>query len=670
MKIPNRNNLLISVLLAIFVAVIVSFFWATGEKLVSLTLQFIQSEEYTFTWWKVVILICIGGVFGFLVEKFEVKKFLLCAAFFLVGWFIASYLALKFFDFNLMSLAVLFVVLLTFLVVHIKKLWTVDTKLTNKLIKLASNGNILGDNLGDVRVESGFKLLETVLPLSEIIVFQYNESGDLNPVGRSQNSNKAESHSSRQKSWQEIIQICEESLSLDKTVLQEDNSNRGKAKIALPLISEDITVGVLFVDIKQGFEKDDQYLLEAFSEQLARDFQRSNLKVKNLPYSSWINFLSTTSLKNRLNLITLVNNKIKEQFFSVAAISYLKEAHAIAYLDGTIGYVNKQMRHLTKVDVASKSEMSLFSLLDRFKTEIFNEPSIAIRRVLQTGKPYQCELVFPESDRILDLRISLVKASSEEQSFHQTGITKKPACFLITVSDITHLKENVKLRSDMVNLMSHELRTPITSIQGFAEMLMMEEGIPEDSREYLSVIANESQRASKILSNFLSVAHLEQDDKQEFFKSPVRVNKVVTEVVSNMQNVAKNKRIRLVEKQGEYIPPVSADKGLITKAISLLVDNAIKYSPERTSVMISTFLESDFLRVEVEDRGYGIPATEQEKIWQKFYRVSRDGQDKEEESTGLGLSLVKKIIEQHKGQVELKSKVGYGSKFSIRIPRL
>lgn len=222
----------------------------------------------------------------------------------------------------------------------------------------------------------------------------------------------------------------------------------------------------------------------------------------------------------------------------------------------------------------------------------------------------------------------------------------------------------------MANLMSHELRTPITSINGFAEMLLLDGSIPEDSREYLSIISSESKRASALLSNFLSVANLEQSDKKEIEKLPVKVDKVVREVVEEMHDTAKKKRIRIVEKQSDYIPPVAADRGLISRAIGHLLDNAIRYSPERTSVVISTVLEADFLRVDVEDRGYGIPKGEQEKIWQKFYRVSRDGVDKQEETTGLGLSLVKEIVEQHHGKISVASAVGRGSRFTLRIPRL
>ena len=109
---------------------------------------------------------------------------------------------------------------------------------------------------------------------------------------------------------------------------------------------------------------------------------------------------------------------------------------------------------------------------------------------------------------------------------------------------------------------------------------------------------------------------------------------------------------------------------MITRAVTHLVDNAIKYSPERTTVTVSTALEADAVRILVEDRGYGIPHDSLEKIWSKFYRVPREGQDKNETSTGLGLSFVKEVVEQHGGAVFVESEANQGSKFSFTLPRL
>ena len=152
--------------------------------------------------------------------------------------------------------------------------------------------------------------------------------------------------------------------------------------------------------------------------------------------------------------------------------------------------------------------------------------------------------------------------------------------------------------------------------------------------------------------------------------APLMLDDVVRETVNNFQSAAKRKRIRLVEKDGAKLPPVAADRSLITQAVSNLVDNAVKYSPERTTVTLSTELEADAVRLTVEDRGYGIPPEDVERVWEKFYRVARDGRVKEEESTGLGLSFVREVVEQHGGAVELETEVGRGSRFSFTLPRL
>jgi len=311
-------------------------------------------------------------------------------------------------------------------------------------------------------------------------------------------------------------------------------------------------------------------------------------------------------------------------------------------------------------------------LLERFRTGVFDEPSIAVRRVLQTGQAYERELTFLDHGQTLALRIAPVtEAAGGEPSGRGDGNGHAPPlCLAVTVRDVTRMKELDKLKSDMLSLMSHELRTPITSINGFAELLMADERIPADAREFLSIINGESQRVSRMLTTFLSVAKLEQKDRQEVLMAPLTLDDVVRETIGNFQAAAKRKRIRLAERDGQKLPPVAADRSLVTQAVANLVDNAIKYSPERTTVTISTALESDAVRLTVEDRGYGIPPEDQDRVWEKFYRVSRDGRIKEEESTGLGLSFVREVVERHGGQVFLESAVGQGSKVGFTLPRL
>ncbi|MEZ5428279.1 MAG: GAF domain-containing sensor histidine kinase [Pyrinomonadaceae bacterium] len=669
----KNKSVLLSLSLSVAVAFSISMIWIFGGSVLGSLKDLILPPAVDFVWWKILIVIAVGAGVGFWAEKVGLKKIFAPMVCFLALWFLASLLAAKFLGQSMMFIPMTLTVVITVVVVHLKKIWMIDSELTEKLVGLASTGHLLEGKSADLRIESGLKLLETVLPLSEAIVFRYTLDGRLNPVGRARNGGGAsgpDSGSARHSSWRDKVEFCEEALRTRRTVIGHDDAECGAARIALPLIYEDVVIGVLFVKVEQNFEQEDVYLLEAFSGQLAQNFQRKELRGKTLPHQNWWSSFSTFSAENRLDIINLIHGIIKEQSFSAIASSYLKEAHAIAYLDGTLAYLNRQMRHLADLNAKEFYEIDLFGLLEKFKTDVFNEPRLAIRRVLQTGGSYKGELHFPETNKTLKMQISLVKVPDDNQSIHESDIPMKPACFLITFRDISAVKENEKLRSDMASLMSHELRTPITSIQGFAELLLADENLGEESREFLTIIANESQRLSKMLSTFLSVSNLEQSDKKEVSKTTVKLDNIVREVVTDYQETARRKRIRLVEQFNPHLPPIAADKGLISRALSSLIDNAIRYSPERTSVIISTILESDFLRVVVEDRGYGIHSSEHEKIWEKFYRVARDGQDKEEESTGLGLSLVKEIVEQHGGQVEVESEVGHGSRFSFKLPRL
>lgn len=652
------------------VAVVIAAMCAFGEQLVLLLRDAVMPSGDHFEWWKVFIVVPIGLASGLLTEKFGFRRVAPYVIYLVLFWMCASVAVNKVFETSLMFIPLSLTVSLSALAVHVKKLWMIDSEFTEKLVALASTGHLLEGKSAAMRIESGLKLLETVLPFSEVIVFQYTSDGKFDPIGRANGGKISDSAVERQSAWRENVGMCEKALELRQTVVELNDSEKGAARVALPLIYEDVVVGALFIKIRQKFERADLSLLEAFSGQLARNFQRKQMREKSLPHKNWWSSFSTASTENRLAIISLVQAIIKEQSFSAFASSYLKEAHAIAYLDGTLAYLNRQMRNFAKLDTQDFYETDLFSLLERFKTDVFSEPSLAIRRVLQTGDTYKNELYFPETGKTLKIQISLVKAPSDERSIHDTHVPMKPACFLITFRDISAVKENERLRSDMTSLMSHELRTPITSIQGFAEILLADDAMSEDSREFLEIIVNESARLSKMLTTFLSVSNLEQSDKQDVTKTPVKLDTVVHEVVGSLQETAKRKRIRLVEQANNHLPPIAADRGLIGKAVTNLIDNAIRYSPERTSVIISTILESDFLSVVVEDRGYGIDPSEHEKIWQKFYRVARDGQDKEEESTGLGLALVKEIVEQHNGKVEVESDIGIGSKFKFKLPRL
>ena len=168
------------------------------------------------------------------------------------------------------------------------------------------------------------------------------------------------------------IGLCEESLRERQTKVQTDSDNKGAARIAIPLIDEDLAVGVLFVKIHQNFQPDDQYIFGSFQRTIGAEFSTQGTARKKFAAYFVVEFLfSTQSAENRLDIISLINGIIKEQSFSAIASSNLKEAHAIAYLDGTLAYMNRKMRQFADLNSQKFNETDLFSLLNRFKNRRF-----------------------------------------------------------------------------------------------------------------------------------------------------------------------------------------------------------------------------------------------------------------------------------------------------------
>lgn len=554
-------------------------------------------------------------------------------------------------------------------VVQTKRLWSIDRQLTRNIWRSASQVNQLEGTAANARLHSGLKLLETVLPLDEAVIFQPDEDGVLAPSARLQRSTPGASpEAGRNSTWRENVRLCERAVTTNAIVTAAADpgakTNNNAAIVALPLQHEDRTLGALLLRLREGFDESDRPLLAAVGAQLARNFQRNEARKAGVKHK-FLTFVSARAAAHRLASFAVVSGLLTEQRFGPEIFAAASDGHAIAYLDGTLAYVNAPLLKSARLSEAEARSLDLFGLLDRFRGGVFDEPSIAVRRVLQTGDAYERELMFAERNQTLELRIALASERVEGE-----GQAAQPLCIAVTVRDVTQMKEYEKLKSDMISLMSHELRTPITSINGFAELLVMDESLPEEAREFLFIIRSESQRLSRMINTFLTVTQLEAADKQEVLKIPLKLDDVVRDTLNNLQPVAKKKRIRLIEQPTTKLPPVAADKSLITQAVTNLVGNAIKYSPERTTITVTTALEADAVRISVEDRGFGIPPEALDRVWEKFYRVAREGQEKDEESTGLGLSFVREVVEQHGGAVALESEVGRGSKFSFTLPRL
>jgi signal transduction histidine kinase len=570
--------------------------------------------------------------------------------------------------------------LMSAVAMQIGRLCERDRELSEKLIAAAGKFESVAED-AEHRLLSGLKLLDTVISPNEAIVFRRDGDGRLVSSARLRATQTGPADTSRNSAWRVGVSLCERAIATGGIIMESSESEDSAANIALPLRHEDRTVGALLIRATREFNDDDKALLMAVASQMARNLQREEAH-NAIGKRSSFGFFSTGQSEQRLQSLYVLNGAMLEQSVGVNALAELDDGIALAYLDGTIAFANSALAKIAELTRQQICNQGFFDLLETFRTDIFDEPTIAVRRVLQTGEAYERELHFPEQNTTYGLRISLVqdssRAASSNEPFNspvgdagsQAIAATQPLCLALVVKNLTLLKEYDQLKSDMISLMSHELRTPLTSINGFAELLTADNTLPEQAKEFVTIIANESQRLSRMVNTFLAVTKLQRKDRQEFLKIPLRLDEVVKETIASFQSVAKKRRIRLVEQPTQSLPPVAADKSMITQAVRNLVSNAIKYSPERTTVTVSTALEAEAVRLCVEDRGYGIPAEARDRVWEKFYRVVREGQEKDEESTGLGLSFVREVVEQHGGTVALDSEVGRGSRFSFTLPRL
>jgi signal transduction histidine kinase len=579
----------------------------------------------------------------------------------LVAVVLLSIIASQFLGIDFLTTPLLVSGVLTVFLIQASQLWSVDQRLTRLLLITARETRANGAGAATDRLLSGLRLLGTVLPLSEAVVFEV-DADVFRTVARLKGVDHSQTEASRNSLWREAVRLCERAIALGQVTVQQVDG-QGASRVAVPLRHAQETVGALLIRLNAEFCDDDKALLEAVASQFARNLKRERF-AKDLGKNSSFSYVSQTIGREKLDALYVLQAMLTEQRCEANAFSGLSQGIGIAHLDGTFALTNSQLLSFAQLTEEEAKQLDLFSLLHLLRTDVFDEPALAVRRVLQTGTDYECELNFPDRNQILGLRISLLREK-------QKGTNQdEPIGLGIYVHDVSGVKEYDKLKSDMISLMSHELRTPITSINGFAELLSVDETLPEQAKEFVTIIANEAQRLSRMINTFLAVSQLQRKDKQEVLKIPLRLDEVVRDIIATLQPVAKKKRIRLVEQPANRLPPVAADRSLITQAVKNLVDNAIKYSPERTTVTLSTALEAETVRLSVEDRGFGIPSESKDRVWDKFYRVVRAGQKKDEESTGLGLSFVREVVEQHGGRVELDSEEGRGSKFSFTLPRL
>ena len=242
------------------------------------------------------------------------------------------------------------------------------------------------------------------------------------------------------------------------------------------------------------------------------------------------------------------------------------------------------------------------------------------------------------------------------------------ACGIVmTHRNISREMALARLKSDFVSNVSHELRTPLSLIRLYAETLEMGRlKTTEKYQEYYSIIRKESERLTALINNILDFSRIEAGRKEYDFRQ-TDMRELVHNTLESYRYQIEQSGFAFEEKIADDVPPLSVDREAMARSLLNLVNNALKYSQDQKYIGVNLFRDNGSVKLEVVDHGIGIPVTEQQKIFDKFYRVG-DPLVHNTKGSGLGLSLVRHIVQAHGGEVVVDSVPGRGSKFTINLP--
>ncbi len=351
-------------------------------------------------------------------------------------------------------------------------------------------------------------------------------------------------------------------------------------------------------------------------------------------------------LADRIDTITRDKNETQ------AILSSMIEGVIAIDYDGCIVSINNAAAELLKIDKTVAHGKSV--------EEIVRNPEFIefVKNTLTEKQPAEAD-------------ISLTNNGGHFLRLHGTVLTdakEQKMGAVIVLHDITRIRQLEEVRRDFVANVSHELKTPITSIKGFVETLL--EGVVKDPvqiRRFLNIIAKHSERLDAIIDDLLALSRLEEDDEKRKLSFEEHHLKPVLASAIELSKVKAEQKNITVELVCSEETTAKINSALIEQAVINLVDNAVKYSQENSTVTVNAQKKLNEIVITVTDHGCGIEKKHLSRIFERFYVVDK-ARSRKLGGTGLGLAIVKHISGVHGGYVTVESQVGHGSTFTIHLP--
>lgn len=450
-----------------------------------------------------------------------------------------------------------------------------------------------------------------------------------------------------------------------------------------PLIARGNALGAVYVDnrlFNGVFNEDDLGLLVTFANQAATAIENARL------------FTQTDQQLARrveeLSLFQRIDQQLNQSLDLDRVLSLsLNWAIALTNADGgSIGLLEQvseesEERLLRLMVYRGVQEPNAAHIVQNdhpvLKQVLSGNKSVVIRNVSKEesidGTPATVQLAVPiQQNGIIAGLITLESQHMEDMSREDTAFVERLADRAAVAINNSRLYQQIQFannaKSEFVSLVTHELRLPMTSIKGYTDLINsgMAGPVNDQQRQFLDVIRRNLERMSALISDLSDINRIESG-RMAFDLQDFELNQVVEDVVDNFRKQIVNRNQTIAVEIPEDLPPVHADPNRITQVVTNLVSNAHKYTPDGGAIIVRASFDDDFAKVAVIDTGFGISEDDQQKLFTQFFR-SDSADVRAQNGWGLGLSIVRKMVEAQNGEIGFESVLGQGSTFTFTIP--
>ena len=390
------------------------------------------------------------------------------------------------------------------------------------------------------------------------------------------------------------------------------------------------------------------------------DLTHATMKISKGDYGQQVHVQSNDEIGQLANSFNKMSLELNDRIHQLRESNSTNQAILTSMLNGVIA-VDESM----KIMFINKAAQRMFHLVEK------DYIGLDIKKAFENhilGSLFSKDFnIYDQLDREIETKDPLRVYKVHSNIIRDQSDEAIPLGLLMSIIDITQMRQLENMRKDFVANVSHELKTPLTSIQGFIETL--KEGAAEDKvirDKFIDIIEIEAGRLKDLIDDILVLSDIEKSTIAHTVTS-VDLKEVVHEVSGMLSQIARKKNISLNFELDDNLKPIKANKVWIKQMLVNLMDNGIKYTPENGKVNLIIHQKTKGIKIIVEDNGIGIEEQHLDRLFERFYRVDK-GRSKKEGGTGLGLAIVKHIVLALKGEIRVISEVDRGTAFYIELP--